>query len=156
MLVLTYVKFKPANITHPCIEKDLLYTGMCQAFEFDSYCSCCRGILAWCRKTFVLACVKFKPASTIHPWIEEGLLYTKTCQAFSCCRAIFGGRRSIYRVKSQQGGCYSGCVWQILSIVSSYIVASCSSIVGVHGGLFKAIATKAFHSITLYQHKISQ
>ena len=32
MLVLTYVKLKPASITHPCIEKDLLYTGMCQAF----------------------------------------------------------------------------------------------------------------------------
>ena len=34
--ILTYVKFKPASITHPWIEKDLLYTGMCQAFGFDS------------------------------------------------------------------------------------------------------------------------
>ena len=34
-LVLTYVKLKPASIAHLCIEKDLLYTGMCQAFGFD-------------------------------------------------------------------------------------------------------------------------
>ena len=61
MLILTYVKFKPASITHPCIEKDLLYTGMCQVLGFDSYC---RGVFAWCRKTLVLASVKFKPAAS--------------------------------------------------------------------------------------------
>ena len=67
------MKFKPATITHPCIEKDLLYTGMCQAFRFDSYCSCCRGILAWCRKTLVLGSVKFRPASTT-PSMDRGRL----------------------------------------------------------------------------------
>ena len=74
---------------------------------------------------FILASVKFKPAIMTHPWIEEDLLYTKACQAFgfdrccSCCRAVFGGRRSIFRVKSLQEGCYSGCVRRISSILSS-------------------------------------
>ena len=28
----------------------------------------------------------------------------------SCSRAIFGGKRLIFQMKSQQEGCYSGCV----------------------------------------------
>ena len=67
------------------------------------------------------------------------------CQAFrfdsycSCCRAVFGGRHSTFQLKSQQEGCYSGCETDFGHLE---LIASCSIFVGVHGCLFKAIATK--------------
>ena len=62
------------------------------------------------------------------------------CQVFgfdSYCRAIFGGRCSIFQVKSQQEGCYSGCVKWISEFIASY-----SIFVGVQGCLFIASAMK--------------
>ena len=55
----------------------------------------------------------------------------------SSCRAVFGGRRSIFRVKSQQEGCYSGrqCATGFGHL--EYI-ASCSIFVGVQWCLFKS------------------
>ena len=50
---------------------------------------------------------------------------------------LLAGGAPIFRVKAQQEGCYSGCMWWISGILSS-----CSILVEVHGCLFKATATK--------------
>ena len=39
-----FCKVKPASVTYLWVEEDLLYLGMCQAFWFDRYCSCCRAV----------------------------------------------------------------------------------------------------------------
>ena len=58
----------------------------------------------------------YMPLFVAVPWA----VYTMMSQVFrfdsyySCCRAVFGGRRSIFQLKSQQEGCYSGCVRRIL------------------------------------------
>ena len=81
---------------------------------------------------------KVKPASVTYLWVEEDLLYLGMCQAFwferycSCCRAVFGGRRSISQVGIAVYDGFKHCEF----------ITGCSSLVGVHGCLFKAMATK--------------
>ena len=77
----------------------------------------------------ILATVKFKSASIAHPQTEEVLLYTWECVKCSDLIHVVivhvavsgpflvGGTQS--SGKSQQEGCYSGCVRQILGILSS-------------------------------------